>query len=196
VLTWGDATITAARIIYVPLGVPGFTADLLVVDEASPIASDVITPTHQVQCLQYVWNDEDNEILSLVPGGEAPSGAACSVNIDDDAGATKITVTTGRIGDGSTGKTKLTYLKRANNPLRFADQSDRIVTGDVLGPGTDQAFDSGGLVIPCYGQIIVGETGANANLQALMVDFGAGRSPICNRNSLAVRCSKCSRAPI
>lgn len=170
VITWGDAAITAATIVYVPLGTPGFTDDLLVVDEAATIASNVITLTNQAAAIQYIWNDEDNEILDLVPVGEAPSGAQCAVDIDDGAGATKITVTTGRIGDGSTGKTKVTYLKRANNPLRFIDQADRTVTSNIVGPGTDQTFDVAGLVLPGYGQVIVGETSGAANLQSLMID--------------------------
>jgi hypothetical protein len=168
VVTWGDATITAATIVYVPLGVPGFTSDLLVVDEASPIASNVITTANQAACIQYVWNNEDNEILNLVPVGESPSGAACAVDIDDGSGATKITVTSSRIADGTA--TKVTYLKRTNNPLRFVDQADRTVTSDVCGPGTDQTFDVSGIVLPGYGQVVVGETGAAANLMAVLVD--------------------------
>ena len=168
VITWGDAGITAARIVYVPLGVPGFTPDLLVVDEAAPIASNVITLANQAAAIQYIWNDEDNEILSLIPVGESPSGANCAVDIDDGSGATKITVTTGRIANGSA--TKVTYLKRAGNPLRFVDQADRTVTSDIVGPGTDVTFDVGGLVLPGYGQVIVGEETGAGNLQALLTD--------------------------
>lgn len=167
VMSWGDAALTAARIVYVPLGMPGFTSDLLVVDEAAPIASNVITLAHRAAAIQYLWNNEDNEILSLVPVGESPSGAACAVDINN-TGSTTITVTTGRIGDGT--GTKVTYLKYANNPLRFVDQADRTVTADVLGPGTDATMDVAGIVLPGYGQVVVGETGAAANLQALLVD--------------------------
>ena len=168
VITWGDAAITAAIIIYIPLGVPGFTSDLLVVDEASPIASDVITPVNQCAAIQYVWNNEDNEILNYVPVGESPSGANCAIDIDDGSGATLITVTAGRIADGTA--TKLTYLKRSGNPLRFVDQADRTVTSDVLGPGTDPTMDVGGLALPGYGQCLVGETGGAANLFSTMLD--------------------------
>jgi len=168
VITWGDAAITAARIVYVPLGVPGFTSDLVVVDEAAPIASNVITLANQAAAINYIWNDEDNEILGLIPVGETPSGAACAVDIDDGSGATKITVTTGRIADGTA--TKVSYIKRSGNPLRFVDQADRTVTSNIAGPGTDVTFDVAGLVLPGYGQVIVGEASGGANLQALLTD--------------------------
>jgi hypothetical protein len=152
VITWGDAAITSARIVYVPLGVPGFTPDLLVVDEASPIATNVITPVNQCMAIQYVWNDEDSEILDLIKVGGTPAGAQAAVDIDDGAGATKITVTTGRIGDGSTGKTKLTYIKRAGNPLRFIDQAAITITSNVGHPGTHLSLNQPGIVIPGIGQ--------------------------------------------
>ncbi len=167
VMTWGDAAITACRILYVPFGAPGFTADMVVVDEAAQVASNVITLANRAAAIQYIWNDEDNEILSLVPVGEAPSGAGCAVDINN-GGATSITVTSGRITDGTA--TKVTYIKYVGNPLRFVDQADRTVTSNVLGPATDTTVDVNGLWLPGYGQVIVGETGGAANLQALLTD--------------------------
>jgi hypothetical protein len=174
VVTWGDAAITAATFVYVPLGVPGFTPDLLVVDEASPIASNSITLVNQAMCIQYVWNDEDNEILVPVTDNVALTGAQCHPDIDNGSGATVIGVTTGRIADGSTGKTKVTYLKRANNPLVFVDQADLTVTSNVAGPGSQAAvFAIPSLILPGYGQALaVSDNTGPAQRPALMVDSG------------------------
>jgi hypothetical protein len=151
VCTWGDAAITAALFLYIARGQPGFTTDLLVVDEAAPIASNVITLVNQAIAVQYVWNDEDNELLIPVTDNVALTGAQCSANLNN-AGASSITVTTGRIADGSTGKTKVTYLKRAGHPLQPLDKQDVTVTTNVAGPGTMAAqLAIPSLAIPGYG---------------------------------------------
>jgi hypothetical protein len=150
-LTWGDAAITAATILYIAKGRPGFTADVLVVDEAAPIVANVITLVNQAIAVQYVWNDEDNELLIPVTDNVALTGAQCNMNLNS-TGSSVITVTTGRIADGSVGKTKVTYLKRAGNPLQALDKQDITVTTNVAGPGTIAAqLGIPSLAIPGYG---------------------------------------------
>lgn len=177
VITWGDAAITRAIITYIPRGVPGFSTNLLVIDEAVTLADaggglGSGTLANRAAAIAYVWDDEDNTVLTYIPVGETPSGAQCAIDINS-TGSTIITVETAAIGNGAA-KLKVTYLKFTGNPLtaglNWRDQTDWVVTSDTLGPGTDSAWDVAGVVIPAFGQVIVGETGAAANKQAILVD--------------------------
>lgn len=171
VCTWGDAAITAAVFVYIPRGVPGFTTDRLVIDEVVATTTDSGNLANRAAAICYVWDDSNNAVLTYVPVGEAPPAASCAVDINN-AGNTTITVNAG----GTTDSLKVTYLRFAGNPLTttgaWVDQADRTVTANVVGPGTDQTFDVNGLVLPGFGQVIVGETGGAANLQAILVDAG------------------------
>mgnify|MGYP001589643368 CR=1 FL=1 len=176
VMTWGDAAITAATIVYVPRGVPGFTTDLLVVEESvtvgPPSAVQVGTLANRAAAICAVWNNEDDTLMTYVPVGETPTGSSVAIDINN-SGNTIITVPAATISDGAA-KLIVTYLKFTGNPLtaglNWRDQADWTVTSDTVGPGTDAAWDVAGLVIPGFGQQIVGETGAAANLQAILVD--------------------------
>ena len=171
VCTWGDAGITAAIFVYIPRGVPGFTTDRLVIDEVVVTTTDTGTLAARAAAICYVWDDSNNAVLTYRPVGEAPAAAECASDINN-GGSTTIVVN----AVGTTDSLKVTYLRFAGNPMTttgaWVDQADLTVTANVLGPGTDQVLDINGIVLPCYGQVIVGETGGAANLQAILVDAG------------------------
>lgn len=177
VLTWGDAAITRAIIQYIPRGVPGFTTDRLVVDELVTLA-DVDgtygsgTLANRAAAICYVWNDEDNEVLTYVPVAENPGANQVDIDINS-SGDTVLRVLTSDIANGAA-RLKVTYLTYAaaihERLLRFVDQADRTVTSNVAGPGTDQTLNINGLVIPGFGQQIVGEDGGGGNEFSTMVD--------------------------
>jgi hypothetical protein len=171
VVTWGDATMTRATILYVPRGTPGFTPDLMVVDEAAPIASNVITLTNRAMAIQYVWNDEDNELLVPVTDNVALTGAQCLIQMNA-SGSSTITVTAGRIADGSVGKTKVTYLKYVGNPLTQIDKQDVTITANATGPGVFAAlFATPSIAIPGYGvHLAVSDTTGPAQRLILLQD--------------------------
>jgi hypothetical protein len=181
VITWGDAAITAAVIMYVPLGLPGFTSDLLVVDELVTLVDATGgqgrgTLASRAACINYVWNNEDNEVLTIIPVAEVPGANECDIDILNTADTT-IDVLTSDIGNGAA-KLKATYIKYNASVhgrlLRFIDQADMTVTSNVLGPNTGASaastpLDSPALVLPGFGQNVVGEATAT-NVFATFVD--------------------------
>ena len=165
----GTDAVTALTVLYIPRGVPGFTTALLVIDEIVDVTTDSGNLAARAAAICCVWDDSNNNPLTIVPVGEAPGAGACAIDINN-GGNTTITVNAA----GTTDSLKVTYLRFAANPLTvglgFRDQTDWIVASNTVGPGTDQAWDVNGLVLPGFGQVIVGETAAAANLQALLVD--------------------------
>jgi len=56
VLTFGDAGITAARILYVPRGLPGFQSTQMVVDESVTVAAASATLANVPLAVQYIYD--------------------------------------------------------------------------------------------------------------------------------------------
>lgn len=175
----GADAVTAVTVVYIPRGVPGFTTNLLVIDEVVVTTTDSGNLAARAAAICCVWDDSNNNPLTIRPVGEAPGAGECAIDINN-GGNTTITVN----AVGTTDSLKVTYLAFAGNPLtvgaNFVDQADRTVTANVLGPGTDTVFDVTGMVLPGFGQVIVGETGGAANLQALLVDpSGSAVANVC-----------------
>lgn len=185
VVSWGDATITAAVIMYIPLGVPGFTSDLLVVDELVTLADatggfgagDLAS---RAACINYVWNNEDSEVLTYQPVGENPGANQVTIDILNTA-ATTLRVLTSDIGNGAS-KLMANYIKYNaavhDRLLRWLDQGDIALATNVAGPGTGATaastrLDGPSVVIPGFGQCVVGEISGGNNAFATFVDPGA-----------------------
>ena len=183
----GDA-VTALTVVYIPRHVPGFTTNLLTIDEVVDVTTDSGNLAARAAAICCVWDDSNNNPLTIVPVGEAPGAGACAIDMNN-GGNTTITVNAA----GTTDSLKVTYLEFAGNPLtagaNWVDQADRTVTSNAVSPATDATFDVNGIVLPGFGQVIVGETGAAGNLQSLMVDpSGTAAANVCvwnpSRNSI------------
>jgi hypothetical protein len=184
VVTWGDSAITSAVIMYVPLGVPGFTRDLLVVDEALTLADATggygsATFASRAACINYIWNNEDNEVLAYQPVGENPGANQVDIDILSSAD-TVVRVLTSDIGNGAN-KLTANYIKYSAamhaRLMRWVDQGDIAMASNIAGPGTGSsaastALDGPSMAIPCLGQCAPGEISDNSNDLSFFVDPG------------------------
>ncbi len=156
--------VTVAKVTYIPLGVGPFVEANRVIDESNAGANDTTRDLAiRAGLIQYVWNDTAGTLPTIVPVGESPSSGECAIDINNTA-VTTITVNAAQ--DDAT--FKVTYWKHA--PLvqyGWTDQADITVTSDAV--LFSEVLDLAGIFIPGFGQVIVGETGASANLQATML---------------------------
>ena len=156
--------VTAAKVIYIPLGVGPFVEANRVIDESNAGTNDTTRDLAiRAGLIQYVWNDTSGNLPTIVPVGEAPGSGACAIDINNTA---VTTITLNAAQDDAT--FKITYWKHA--PLvqyGWTDQADITVTSDVV--LFTEVLDIAGVFIPAFGQVIVGETGAAANLQSTML---------------------------
>lgn len=161
--------VTAARVTYIPLGVGPFIEANRVVDEAVTFGSgtgDTFDLANRAALIQYVWNDTASgasRLPAIQPVGEAPGANQIAIDINN-SGATTITHHSGQ----DTNAGKVTYWKySALSKFGWTDQADITVTSDAV--LFSEVLDLGGIFIPAFGEVIVGETGASANKQAVMI---------------------------
>ncbi len=158
--------VTACKVTYIPLGVGPFVEANRVVDESITLASAGGNLAVRAGLIQYVWNNTasaGNRLPAIQPVGEAPGSNQCAIDIENST-ATTITVNAGQNGNAGL----VTYWKHA--PLvqyGWTNQADIAVTSNAVVFG--EVLDLSGIFIPGFGQVIVGETGASANLQAVMI---------------------------
>lgn len=157
--------VTAVRVTYIPMGVGPFIEANRVVDEAVTLATAGVNLANRAALIQYVWNDTAtgaNRLPAIQPVGEAPSTNQIAIDIVN-AGNTKITPNSAQ----NTNSALVTYWKYTNfAKYGWTDQADIAVSSNAVLFG--EVLDLSGLFIPAFGQVIVGETGANANLQAVL----------------------------
>lgn len=156
--------VTSVRISYIPLGVGPFIEANRVIDESNTGTNDTSRDlANRAALIQYIWNDTDGNLPTIVPVGESPGSGAIDINI---VNSSNTTFNTNAAQDDAT--FKITYWKySALAAYGFTDQGDITVTSDaIIFP---EVLDISSIFIPAFGQVIVGETGASANLQATMV---------------------------
>lgn len=166
-LTFATAdAVTAAIFTYIPLGVGPFIEANRVVDESNAGANDTTRDlANRAGLIQYIWNDTAGTLPTLIPVGESPGSGEAAVDFDN-SGATTITVNAAQ--DDAT--YKITYWKHsALTAYGWTDQADIAVTSNVAAFG--EIFDTGAILIPSYGNVIVAEATAT-NKQAIAVDRG------------------------
>lgn len=158
--------VTAAKVTYIPLGVPPFVAANKVVDEAITLASAGGNLANRAGVIQYVWNDTAsgaNRLPKQIPVGEAPAANEFALDINN-TGATTITVNAAQ----DTNSGLVTYYKYSGGFANYGwtDQADIAVTSNAI--LLNAVLGINGLWVPAFGNVIVGETGAAANLQSVI----------------------------
>lgn len=171
--TLSTDAVTSMRVTYIPLGVGQFTEANRVVDEAVVFGSgagDTFDLANRAAAIQYVWNDTASagaRLPTIVPVGEAPGSGAIAIDMNN-SGATTITLNAAQ--DTNTGL--VTYFKYGAGWIadhNWTDQADITVTSTTLfSVADDLAVPPQGIWIPLFGNVIVGETGASANKQAVL----------------------------
>ena len=156
--------VTAVLVSYVPLGVGPFTLANQVIDEAFTFTTGGSNLANRAGAIQYVWNSTDTTHLpKLVPVGEAPATHEIAIDINN---STATTITPNAAQNTNVGK--VTYYKYSGGFATYGwtDQADIAVTSDAIQLAT--VLGISGVWIPGFGQVIIGETGAAANLQSIM----------------------------
>ncbi len=157
--------VTACRVTYIPMGVGPFIEANRVIDEAVTLATAGVNLANRAALVQYVFNNTAsgaNRLPKIVPVGESPGSNEIAIDIVN-TGNTKITPNSGQ----DTNAALVTYWKHsAFSKYGWTDQGDISVTSNAI--VLSEVLDLAGLWIPAFGQCIVGETGAAANLQAVL----------------------------
>ena len=145
------------KMTYVPLqGVGFFGEDNLVVDEQQTASSGFITLNNRPACIQSVYNETDNAVLTLIPDDEVPSNGECAINMTTGV----ITVHSADNGDIIT----VTYLKYAGldvSTFPFIASADIALSSQVI--DFNKTTGRSGLVLPGYGTRLVGEETGGSN---------------------------------
>lgn len=140
VLTFGDAGITAARIVYVPLGLPGFQTPQLIIDESVALSGGVFTLANLPLAISYMYDTAAPLIVTPVKTGDTPA-----------SGQASIVMSTGVITAhaGVAGPLLVTYLKAANSPLTLLNQTSRnIASNQIVLAGAQIYLPALGAYIP------------------------------------------------
>lgn len=159
--------VTAARVTYIPLGVGPFISSNRVVDESHALASAGRNLANQAALIQYVWNNTAsaaNRLPAIQPVGEAPGANQIAIDLIN-TNDTTITCNAAQNTDAGL----VTYWKKSAFTAAhgFTDQGDITVTSDAV--VIPEALDLSGTFVPCFGNVVVGETGAAANKQAVLL---------------------------
>lgn len=158
--------VTAARVTYIPLGVGPFIEANRVVDEAVTLATAGVNLANRAALIQHVYNSTAtgaNRLPAIQPVGESPSSNQIAIDIVN-SGNTKITPNSAQ----DTNSAKVTYWKySALSNYGWTDQADIAVSSNAVVFG--EVLDLSGIFIPAFGEVVVGETGASANLQARLI---------------------------
>jgi hypothetical protein len=167
----GDA-VTSVRVTYIPLGVGPFVEANRVVDEAVVFGSgagDTFNLANRAALIQHVWNDTASaasRLPTIVPVGEAPGSNEIAIDINN-SGATTITNNSGQ--DTNVGK--VTYWKYSAFVAHgWTDQADIAATSNAIVIG--EVLDLGGILIPGFGDVLVGEATATNKQQRLLGPSG------------------------
>lgn len=151
--------VTAARFMYIPMGVGPFVEANRVIDEAVVFGSgagDTFDLANRAGLIQYVWNNTAsaaNRLPAIQPVGESPSTNQIAIDINN-SGAT--TITNNNAQDTNAGL--VTYWKYS--PLAafgWTDQADIAATSNAI--VLAEVLDLGGIVIPGFGCVLVCEDG-------------------------------------
>jgi hypothetical protein len=123
VLSWGDAALTQARIVYIPARLPGFGGALQVVDEAVTLTGGAGTLANVPAAVQYLYDTASNTVVTPVRSADTPG-----------AGQAYLTLATGGIvaNAGVVGPLLVTYLKAAGSPIVFHSQTSRNISSNVI----------------------------------------------------------------
>jgi hypothetical protein len=158
--TYATDAVTGLRVTYFPQQTGGpFASSNLVVDESIVAAAAKTTLANRAMAVQYVWDDTDSALDALEPVGEAPSAThTVAIDIVNGSSATDIDFH----GDDEGNTVKVTYLKysgfKAGSQINDTDIS-------AASYNFTESVHYRGLVVPGYGCVVVGETGAAANLE-------------------------------
>jgi hypothetical protein len=169
IATLSTDVVTSMAVTYIPLGVGLFTEANRVVDEAVTLATAGVDLANRAAVIQYVWNNTAsgaNRLPAIQPVGESPSSNQIAIDINN-AGATTITPNSAQ----DTNAALVTYFKYGSasawvSQHSWTDQADIAVTSNAI--ALNEVLDIGQIWIPGFGNVIVGETGASANLQSVI----------------------------
>jgi len=153
--------VTAAKITYIPLRGGGYLSTVIV-DETVEASASKANLENRACLVQYVWDDTDNVLCELEPPGEQPGATHKAVVDINDSGETSID---SNAADAEN-SLKVTYVPYDQIPPDcFIDDADIALSSEAYNFGTDGDYRA--LVVPGMGCVLVGETGAAANQEAV-----------------------------
>ena len=153
--------VTAIKVTYIPIRGGGYLSSVTV-DESVKASASKVNLASRACLVQYVWDDTDGVLCDLEPSGEAPSATHKAVVDINDSGKTSID----SHADDAANVLKVTYVPFDQIPADcFIDDTDVALSSEAYNFGTDGDYRA--LVVPGMGCVLVGETGAAANQEAV-----------------------------
>ncbi len=160
----GTDAVTAAKVTYIPKRGGGYLSSVTV-DETITASATPVSLAARAGLIQYVWDDTDGVLATLEPSGEQPSATHKAVVDINNSSATKID----SHADDATNTLKVTYVPYSQLPPgTFIDDTDITLSSEVWNfTGDPTVLGYNKLVVPGSGCVLVGETGAAANQEAV-----------------------------
>lgn len=157
----GTDAVTSAKVTYLPKQDNGYLSSVTV-DETVTASASKADLAARAALVQYVWDDTDGVLCTLEPSGEAPSATHKAVVDINDSGDTSID----SHADDATNTLKVTYVPYDQIPADcFIDDTDVALSSEAYNFDADGGYRA--LIVPGLGCVLVGETGAAANQEAV-----------------------------